>query len=1195
MRNTTVFFVAALVMPAAVVFAQEGPAQPEGAELSSKLESVSATETSSAARALDDGDRPPEGPGSLIPESEASPSAPPTAAEVDAPDSMESELALRTRELEYYQAAATTYAADLKDRIRTAYQEQKDVLSQQYDKAIEELEEEERERRLEAIARFQAFIEKYPSHPTYTPDAMFRLAELYFEKSADDFLVANRSYEDELVAFDEGARASEPEPPEPNYEQTIALHRALIAKFPDYRLADAARYLLGYSYAEQQQPDEALQAYLQLVENHPSSRFLPEVWTRIGEIYFDRGGTENLELAIAAYGEVSKFPESPYYHKALYKIAWTYYRLDRYDEAVDAFIALVDYADRQEELTGVSGSELRAEAIEYVAISVADESWGGFDRAQEVFGRLEDKAYAPELWQQYGETLYDQTRYDLAIRVLRYTLDQYPNEPGNPEAQEKIVRAYEQQRDFDGATEARERLVADYSAGSDWYVANRDNEDAIRKAESLTERSLYTAAIFRHQQAQAFKRDGRLSNARSSYGQAADAYETYLDRFPKSSNAYDFQFYLAECLFYSERYLDAAQKYEGVRDSTIDNKYLDAAALSAVITYEKLIEEQGGGGKLTKIPLQTADERQGRPVEPQELASLRQDLVRASDRYLTLMPDGERAPAIAYRAGEVYYRHDQFPEARERFEAIVAKHPESEVARYASNLIIESYLAVEDWEAVEEVSNRLMKAATGGGETTQRDEFLSQLQVFKVGALVVQAEKFDSAGEFEKAAETYVRLVDENPSHEFADKALFNAAIAFEKVKRFDSASKVYARIYDNYPKSDLAPRALFRVGINAEKGFDFDNAVEAYGQMIARYPDSANIQDAMYNQAVVLENTQDYGRAAEAYKRYATRFSDRDDAAEVFFRSALVYEKMKAYPQMVETLDAFIRDYSRDRKQRERVVFAHQKIGEARKAQGQVRQAQQAYRKCVQQFQRSRLSVQSPAAGYAADCQLELAEAQFRAYDELEIEGTGQAQVRALRAKAKAQRDVENAYKRVFRYKRVTPTLAASYRVGHSYERFAEALFTAPIPPEFKDDEELAFEYKAQLEDRAAVLERKAEGAYRKAYEEAKRTRVTNTWTQRILEGLNKYAPKEFPIQKRGKAAIQEVTISAHGLRGRDDSSAGSTNAEPSSSGASQETVPGAGPALELEPGGAPAVEPGAEPSMQPPAAPVGEEGTSS
>ncbi len=1071
--------------------------------------------------------------GSVISKQEYRPLSPPTAAEIEAVKSFDDELKHLEKELDYYRSGAQSFAEGMHNLIRVKYNQQKTLLADQYDRAISDLEDQERTRRLEAIARFEEFLKKYPNDGIYTPDAMFRLAELYYERSSDEYLQRSRGYEDELEAFETGARSTEPPPPEPTYEKTIGLHRDLLARFPGYRLADGARYLLGYCYGEQNQTDEALSAYLELTEKHPDSKFLAEVWTRVGEIYFDGNDTESLQKAIAAYEKVKQYPDSPYFDKALYKIAWTYYRLDAYDEAVASFIGLVDYADEQKRLTGVSGSELRAEAIQYIAISLADDTWGGLARAKSVLEPIENKDYTGELWKRYGEILYDQTRYTVAIQILKYTLGKYPNASYNPEAQAKIVTAYEQLRDFNGATTAREELVKNYSAGAPWYDANKDNVEAINKAESLTERSLYTAAIFRHQQAQAHKQANRLSQAKQQYLAAADAYRGYLERFPQSKNAYDFQFFLAECLYYSDDFLAAAKQYDMVRDSKVDNKHLEPAALSSVIAYEKEVSGLVTGGKLKNYPLKTAAERGGAPIKALEIDKVRQELIASSDRFAVILPKSERAPAVRYRAAEIFYKHDRFDEARRRFEAVVVDYPSDEVARYASNLIIESYLAVQDWESVEKWSQRLIAVAekSSGKDTQGKEKFIANLKTFRVGAQFKKAEEYDAAGKFEEAANTYVNLVDENPKHEFADKALFNAAVAYEKVKRFDTASRIYQRIYDEYARSDLAPRSLFRVGINAEKGFDFPQAVVAYERLVERYPNSENRADALYNMAVVLENQQEYKKAAVAFKRYAIAFPRRDDAGDIYYRSALVYEKMKAWNDMVGTLGDFIGKYGQKSKYKEKVIESHKKIGDAQMQRSKERLAQRAYKTCLSEFDRRRLSMSSRAALDAAVCSFQVAESAFRRYEKMEITGSGRKQVKALTAKAKSQRYVETLYQKVFRYKRVEQTLAASYRIGYSYERFAESLFSAPIPAEILKDEELAMEYRAQLEDKAAILERKAEAAYRKAYDEAKRTRVTNEWTQRILEGLNKYAPKEFPIQKRGRPMLQTTAISGFGL----------------------------------------------------------------
>ena len=94
---------------------------------------------------------------------------------------------------------------------------------------------EAREYRRDAIAMFEAFLLKYPNDKRWTPDAMFRLAELYYEKSAEEYLDADEAYKKALD------RPNPPDTPPPrvDYTPTINLYRRLLTEFPSYRFLDA--------------------------------------------------------------------------------------------------------------------------------------------------------------------------------------------------------------------------------------------------------------------------------------------------------------------------------------------------------------------------------------------------------------------------------------------------------------------------------------------------------------------------------------------------------------------------------------------------------------------------------------------------------------------------------------------------------------------------------------------------------------------------------------------------------------------------------------------------------------------------------------------------------------------------------------------------------------------------------------------
>jgi len=144
-----------------------------------------------------------------------------------------------SRVIDAYETESKEFRREVQQLIEKRYEEKRASLSNSYEKAIRDLEVIERKERLDAIAQFEEFLRRYPDNPTYTPDVMFRLAELYYERSSDEHLLALREYEEKLKAAD----TSKPEniPPEPlaDFAASIAVYRKLLQQFPNYRLTTA--------------------------------------------------------------------------------------------------------------------------------------------------------------------------------------------------------------------------------------------------------------------------------------------------------------------------------------------------------------------------------------------------------------------------------------------------------------------------------------------------------------------------------------------------------------------------------------------------------------------------------------------------------------------------------------------------------------------------------------------------------------------------------------------------------------------------------------------------------------------------------------------------------------------------------------------------------------------------------------------
>jgi tetratricopeptide (TPR) repeat protein len=1002
-----------------------------------------------------------------------------------------------------------------------------------YDAKLEALEALDRKERAEAIALLEKFVARHASDPAYTPAAMLRLSELYYERASDEHAAAHAAWRDEVA---KGAAAGREPPPEPvkNYAKAIALYQRLLTGFPRFEHLHTVQYLLAYCLGEMGQAEEARAAYAALVERYPQSPFLPEALVRLGDAAFDDARPGSLDRAVEAYTKALSWPEHRLYTWALYKLGWTLYRADRHAEAVDAFTRLLDH-----DVAAGARGDTWPEAVQYVAVSFADPEWGGVEKARAFFASRGGRPYEGEIYLRLGDVLSDQARNLDAVSAYRLALAKDPLAATAPGTAEKIVAVLGRERRFDDEAREREALAETYREGSDWWARHGGDPALAAEARGLVRRSLSAAAAHHHQQAQLHEQAGSAARAAEAYAAAARDYGAYLARFPAAADGYEERYRFADALYHAGDLPSAAKAYGEVRDDPSDRRHEAEAALSAVQAWQRALAEAERTGAVAKRPVLTSKERSAPPGAAAPLEPLADGLVRDSDAFVARLPSHEKAAAIAYKAAEVFYAHDDLAEARCRLEEVAARWPASEVAPYAANLIIESELAVKDWAAVEATSARLAASAVG------KDAKLAEaLQGWKLGGRFNRALELMEAKRHDEAAALFASLVAEDPRHPFADKALYNAAACHEAARRFDSALRLQERLYAEYPDSAFADEALFRVAWNAENSYDFEKAVERYLLLVERYPRSARRKDALFDAARSLENLQRYDEAARAFARYAELYPDAEDAPRAQFHAALVYEKARAWQREVEALSALGRGPGRAAPP-DLLVQAHLRRALASRELGDERAARSGFDAAVAEFARSQLDPDAApaAAAAAAEARFRLAEYEFERFDAVKLPATATPKrlKAALEAKLSELKRVAPAYDAVKRYRRPEWTLAAFYRQAFLLERLAQALYQAPVPPELQrpGQEEYLAAYQDQLAHFAQPYEDQAVQVYVQAAKAARELHVKNAWTRKIAESLARYRPREHPLLKEPKGMAMASDLSPGSLDEHADLSA--------------------------------------------------------
>ena len=117
------------------------------------------------------------------------------AADANYTDAEKAELDALEALVRRFTDSAESYRKSARELIEHKFNKKRNLLVNYYEDAVQQLEEEQRVNRLQAIEQFENFVRSHPDGDDYTADAMFRLSELYYERSYDEYLQANDDFE----------------------------------------------------------------------------------------------------------------------------------------------------------------------------------------------------------------------------------------------------------------------------------------------------------------------------------------------------------------------------------------------------------------------------------------------------------------------------------------------------------------------------------------------------------------------------------------------------------------------------------------------------------------------------------------------------------------------------------------------------------------------------------------------------------------------------------------------------------------------------------------------------------------------------------------------------------------------------------------------------------------------------------------
>lgn len=782
-------------------------------------------------------------------------------------------------------------------------------LKESYDAVIEQIDNEEHQKRDLAIDRFEEFLLRYPD-AEYSSHVRFRLADLYWEKAKEDFLKKQSEY----FALEEELRANNqvellPEEPKFDLTKTVELYERIIAdneQLPQectgegckkqYAQLDGVYYSLAYVYMEdgalQFDPDKAQAMFQHMLQVLPNSALVDDAHINIGNSYFDQN---KLDDAIREYQLIyDKGPTNKLYPDAMYKLAWSYYRKaqepSQYEPALALFIKLLDYSEQLFKDTG-KRSDYAPDAIKYTAWSFGDISeyretklreagqlpaLGSVPLSQEelalkpisavavgeeYFKRNGAREYEWDIYRALGDVESDYARFAQSVLVYRKLQDdpRFRLRPEAPEWQMKIVRLYASGStpDLEASGKARIDLTERYNEKSEWWYANRFNPEALASVRRFIEESL--EAVAREYAIAAQKTDDP-----KDYALAADKFKEYIDSFPLSDNNYEMQFYHGEMLYRAKKFEEAVAEYQDLVNTARHHPYGDGAIFQLMRARQEAVLEKYG--PFDKLP----------------------EAAEVEKKYQTgFIRIGEPDPQTGQTA--------QIP---------------IEITVYKLSEEHQKYIAAND-----AVLNYPFKTS-GTDEETKYAKFVAEKRPV---LMYFPAQLLYAHGHYEEARARARQVIKEYPQ---TDEALYAASLIIDSYQTEGNLAEVrkYTRDYLTRipplgPKGKPSTKPEEFCSVLAETEFKQAQLLAASGQNVeaaeaflafydrkdepacdktspkAKAGMAANKKAALYNAANRYEFGGKAEKANELFERYVNAYKDDPQSAILYYRIAANYE----------------------------------------------------------------------------------------------------------------------------------------------------------------------------------------------------------------------------------------------------------------------------------------------------------------
>lgn len=691
------------------------------------------------------------------------------------------------------------------------------------------------------------------------------------------------------------------EPPKPDHLKSLGYFLEYIDKYPKEARTPNVMYQASFVLESNGDEEKAFRLREQLVKNFPDNGLVPKAWLRIAEYHFMN---RKFRDAISAYKKVTGFENLTGKEAALamYHLAESYYNIAEYETAAIKYYDYIIGSDK-----GKYPNDLRQEAMDFMAASFSD-----LDDGVRVAAKfLKDKKipFKDSVYYRIGMKNKDHDRNEEAVQSFKYLLDINPNYVDAPLADIAMVEILIVQQKFDEAQEQRYRVVKRYDKNSSWYKTNQKYSESVKNAENAIRSAMLDIPQFHHARAAKLWKEGDLEGAKKEYGNAIQNYSAFLKRYAKEPSWDEYKVHINLALVYQEmgQPSKAAQMFNWIVDS--DTARYGRRPMGSAALLKK--EEAGYNAVLMMDQARETAKKEKAGDDPVKAYSLPQTKAYFDQvaKYMTKFGTQKEAAELAYNAAIVHYQAKQYKVAVDVLRKLRVDYPKHQYILLISRMLAQSLLEAGQLDDSQKEFEWLFKQYATVKET-RNDSMAKEIEKAIAAVLFQKAEKSVKTGQHEVGAKAYLDLVKRYPQADFADKAVFEAAIAYENANKFTLAAETFMMLPKQYGRSSLTIRGILRAASAYKKDNKPRDAARTFLFITDNFPQDSMAFQSIGFAATTYDSIPDKKQAAQTFEIAYKRYPKNEKTPSLLYSACLTYDEAKMTDEAIRCSRDLVRDY---------------------------------------------------------------------------------------------------------------------------------------------------------------------------------------------------------------------------------------------------------------------------------------------